>query len=748
MDGSNHKEAIHAELVRQTLKLAPIGIVATLLNAFLLVVVLWKVVPDLLLIAWLAIALSFALFRYLRLYRYRSASMPTEQAARVSTELVIGLGVSGTIWGCVGIFLFPVASPTHQTLLVFVLCGMVAGAVGAFSSLFKGFIAFTLPALTPITIRFLMIGDDIHYAMSAMTLLYIVLTLFIAKHINTTNRERVGLKEHFALMVQERTAELLHTNEQLNQQIEVRKRAEQALGEAARQWQTTFDAITDSVCLQNTEGVILRCNKATFQLLGKGPEEIIGRKCWHVVHQTETPLDNSPLARTAKTLKRETLELPYDGRHFEVIVDPILSEEGNFTGAVHIMTDITDRKRSEEALKESERKHRTLFETMAQGVIYQNDRGEIVSVNPSAERILGLTFEQMRGLKSTDPRWQPIREDGSVFPGENLPAVVALRTGTEVKDVVMGIHNPVEQQHRWLRVHAIPEFQNGESKPYRVYTTFDDITETKRAEDERRRLERHLRRTHQMEAIATLAGGIAHQFNNALSAIMGNLELLEMDLAPDPETGRYIRPMKASFQRMSHLTSQLLAYAEGGRYQPCEISLNEIVEETLPLIRHTIDSSIRVQLDLARDVDRVEADLTQLQMVLSAIVSNAAEAMEQPGTITLETANRIIERELTENRSGPEPGRYVCLEVRDNGKGMDEKTLSHVFEPFFTTKFQGRGLGMAAAYGIIKNHGGWIGIESKPGDGTVVSIYLPSVGDPVHNPGMPAAGTDHAGPPD
>lgn len=264
-----------------------------------------------------------------------------------------------------------------------------------------------------------------------------------------------------------------------------------------------------------------------------------------------------------------------------------------------------------------------------------------------------------------------------------------------------------------------------------------DITERKRAEEERKKLESQLWQAQKMESIAALAGGIAHQFNNALSVITINLDLLEMDSERMPDSFEvtpigdatligYTNPMRASAHRMALLTNMLLAYARGGRHQDKTISLNDFVRSTLPLLQHTLKPFVYVETDLSHDVWSTKADLTQLQMVLSAILVNSSEAMEKEGRIRITCRNEVVTEERAKDLLGLKPGSYVGLTIEDNGKGMDEATRSRVFEPFFTTKFQGRGLGMAAVYGIVKNHEGYIHVESELGRGTIVSIYLPA----------------------
>jgi two-component system cell cycle sensor histidine kinase/response regulator CckA len=242
---------------------------------------------------------------------------------------------------------------------------------------------------------------------------------------------------------------------------------------------------------------------------------------------------------------------------------------------------------------------------------------------------------------------------------------------------------------------------------------------------ERKNIEARLQEAQKMEAIATLAGGIAHEFNNALCVVIPNIDLLKAKLPENEEINKHTQPIHSSAQRMAHLTSQLLAYARGGKYRPEQISLNTFVQETLPFVKHVIKSGIVVETHLVEDFCYVEADPTQLQMVLLAVMMNAAEALEDTGYIRLTVRHEEIDEEFAQGHPDLKPGPYICLTIEDNGKGMGEETRRRVFEPFFTTKFQGRGLGMAAVYGIVKNHDGWVVVDSELGKGTVVRIYLP-----------------------
>jgi nitrogen-specific signal transduction histidine kinase/ActR/RegA family two-component response regulator len=246
-----------------------------------------------------------------------------------------------------------------------------------------------------------------------------------------------------------------------------------------------------------------------------------------------------------------------------------------------------------------------------------------------------------------------------------------------------------------------------------------DITES-------RRLQMQVQESQKMEAIATLAGGIAHQFNNALTPIIGNIDLLQMDHAEDDDLMDGLNRIKASARRMAQLTSQLLAYARGGKYHAQVLSMADFISDTIRLTEHTLQSDVRVETDLLPGVSDINADLIQMQMVLSGLIANANEAMEGPGRIRIAAADKDLAPNFM-TRHGLRPGPYVCLSVEDTGKGMDQETQERIFDPFFTTHFLGRGLGMSAVYGIVKNHGGAIEVASALGKGTTIRIYLPAV---------------------
>ena len=280
--------------------------------------------------------------------------------------------------------------------------------------------------------------------------------------------------------------------EGVSEDITERKQAEEALQRSEEGFRRIIETSPDGIAYTALDGTIQFVTARAVAMWGyDSADEILGRNTMEFVHPDYhekalylmTEMFNGNLTGAA-----EYLMVRKDGSCFyaEANANILRDVSNNPTGVLYIERDITERKQAEEALRESEEQHRSLFESMAQGVVYQDAVGSIVAANPAAERILGLSLDQMLGRTSMDPQWRAIHEDGSAFPGDRHPAMVSLRTGRKVSDVVMGVFNPTSGSFRWMTVNAAPQFRPGEGKPYRVFATFDDVTARKRAEEELR----------------------------------------------------------------------------------------------------------------------------------------------------------------------------------------------------------------------------------------------------------------------
>jgi PAS domain S-box-containing protein len=390
----------------------------------------------------------------------------------------------------------------------------------------------------------------------------------------------------------------------------------------------------------------------------------------------------------------------------------IRDDTGKIVRSVGMVHDITDRKQSEKMIQESEAKYRLLIDNLPNIVFKGYKDWSVYFIDDRIELLSGYKKEEFNSQKI---KWidivvkEDINQMNEIFIHAlktDKSYVREYRIKTKTGDIL------------WIQEGSqIVCDEKGEIEF--ISGAFINITEIKRLKDQFQQVQK-------MEAIATLAGGIAHQFNNALFVIIGCIELLEEELLDDRNLKEYVETIKNSAERMAILSGQLLTYSEGGKYQPRIISMNRLLKDSLPILDHLIDLELSIETDFSKDDLNVEVDQAQMQMVLSAVVTNASEAMKDGGRVRFFTESQEVNEEFLKNYPEIIPGKYGCIVIEDNGKGMDEATKKRVFEPFFTTKFQGRGLGMAAAYGIVKNHDGWIFVDSELGVGTTVRIYLPA----------------------
>ncbi len=380
-----------------------------------------------------------------------------------------------------------------------------------------------------------------------------------------------------------------------------------------------------------------------------------------------------------------------------------------------------------EALVRSQESYKALFASVLHGIIYQDPSGAILSANPAAERILGLSLDQLQGRAAIDPSWRVIHEDGSPFPSEAFPSMETLREGKPVSDVVMGVLDDQRSSPTWIEASAVPLFRQGEAGPYLVCTTFLEITSRKEAEENERVLTAQLHHAQRLDALGQLAGGIAHDTNNMLSVIIGYTDLLTEDDTLALRTRNDLGQIRKAALHSAELIRQLLAFARRQTIQPQAANLNVQVEDTQQMLRRLIGEQHTLVWKPGANLWNVWVDPSQVDQVLANLTVNARDALAPGGTITLETANIAVDEAYAHLHPEAVPGDYVVLMVTDTGHGMSPEVQAHIFEPFFTTKGPGRGtgLGLATVYGIVRQNKGFITIYSALGQGTTFRIHLP-----------------------
>jgi PAS domain S-box-containing protein len=503
--------------------------------------------------------------------------------------------------------------------------------------------------------------------------------------------------------------------------ITERRRAEAALTESEQRFQTLAEAPFEGIALIE-EGVFTDVSDQLASMLGYTREELIGKPVMQVI-APESRERVAEAIRTGELEPYEHLTMRKDRTAFPVEVRARMAEIGGRRVRISAVRDITERKRAEEALRESRELYRALFEGVTDAVYVHRITdeglpGRFIEVNEVGCRRLGYTREELLRLEVAD-----IDASDSTVDGRSLVAALPARGAVLFEQVHVakdGRRIPVEIHARQIMVRDRPA----------VLAVVRDITERKRAEEEHRRLEEKMWHVQKLQSLGVLAGGIAHDFNNLLAAIQGNTDLALLFLPAAAPARQHVKEIGNAVQRAAELCRQMLAYSGKGRFVVQRHDLAAIVREMASILDVSISKKAVLRYHLAPLLPAIEADATQLRQVVMNLITNASEAIgEASGVISIITGKMECDRAYLEGSTlghdRPE-GEYVYLEVTDTGSGMDAETQQRIFDPFFTTKFTGRGLGLAAVLGIVRGHQGVIRVHSRPGEGSTFTVLFPA----------------------
>ena len=514
--------------------------------------------------------------------------------------------------------------------------------------------------------------------------------------------------------------ELEQRIKELEEQSFERQRAEEKVKHEKKRLESLLKYSSLAIVTLDEQHNIVSCNRdfeelfsfKESEIVGKNLDEVIAKEKYikEAISHTKKTLTGQAIHGSGKRYRKDGTLIDIEFHGVPVVVD------GKAVGAYGIYTDITDRKRAEEALQRSEERFRNLFNNISDFIYTHDLEGRFLTVNRATYKTLGYKPEELLGRPISD----------FMLPEYRTPFHEDYLAGIKNKSSLNGISKYLAKDgtEHYIEYRNVLVEQEGQ-EPF-VYGSGREITERILSQREVHKLERQLHHSQKMEAIGTLAGGIAHDFNNLLMGILGNASLVLLDIDSSHPYYEKLKNIQQYVQNGADLTKQLLGFARGGKYEVRPTDLNEIIKKSSEMFGRT-KKEVVIHPKYQKNIWTVEIDRGQINQVLLNLYVNAWQAMPEGGDLLIQTKNITLDENYVKP-SKLKPGRYVRISVTDTGVGMDESTRQRIFDPFFTTREMGRGtgLGLASVYGIIKNHDGIINVDSEEGEGTTFNIYLPA----------------------
>ncbi len=500
--------------------------------------------------------------------------------------------------------------------------------------------------------------------------------------------------------------------------ITERKRVEAALLESERRSRSLVAAIPDLMFVVSKDGTYLDFMADHRDRLFIPSTELIGRNIRDTgfsPEQADAIMDHIARVLETRVMAEFEYTMEIQGRKEYWSARMVAMDDDK---VLALCRDVTERTRAEEALRASEERYRALYRDNPSMFFTLDERGTVISVNDFGARELGYSIRELEG----EPVLKVFHEADRAEVARKLEACLE-NPGTSYRWEFRKVRK--DGAVIWVDEVARAMLDSG-GRPI-VLVVCTDITEQKRAQEEKQRLEDELRQAQKIESIGRLTGGIAHDFNNLLTAILGNASLALMDLNPDESLYATISEIHKAARSAASLTNQLLAFSRKQIIEPQVIEINAAMGEMQRMLERIIGENIALTTGLGEGAGAVRIDPGQFEQIVVNLVVNARDAMANGGRVRIETAAVELDEALCRLHEDVRPGPYVRLVVSDTGSGMSQEVQEHLFEPFFTTKSRGKGtgLGLATVYGSVRQNHGFVEIHSREGEGTTVKVYLP-----------------------
>ncbi len=670
--------------------------VAALVAALVIAFAVRSLVPGRNIFAWLLLILLVGVARLVFWYRFARIDDTSFRTATWRRAYLLMAFISGSAWGLSALLIYPAGDLGLIFIFVLVVASLAAAATISHASVRLGSTAWSVPALTAYAARCFYMGSGFERTIALLIVVFLITIIIYSNY-----------HEKFIAS----TISLRFENQKLLDEVR----------ESEQRFKSLIRTIPDMVWLKDPKGAFITCNASTERFLQTSESEIVGKTegDFYSAQEAESfqRKGKEVMAGGGPQVTQEWISTRGDARRVlvETIRTPFYDATGQLVGVLGIARDITDRRKAEETLRLMEHS----INILPEAAFWLDPEGHFVYVSDSACQSTGYSRAELMDL--------------TVF---DINPKVNAATWAEVWREA--------RERKTIRRESVHRRRDGSIFPVEISSTFirfdereylcgfaRDLTERKKAEEEQRQLQIQMQHAQKLESLGVLAGGLAHDFNNILQAIQGNAELALYELPDGSGTRHSLQEIGKALRSAADVTRQMLAYAGRGQFQIRLVDLSEVAGEMVQLLKASVSKKTTIEMDLAKRLPAIKADVAQLQQVVMNLILNASEALDEEGggRVEVSTYASMCTGEYLRASRLPEkaaPGQYVFLEVTDRGCGMDQAVLEKLFDPFFTTKFAGRGLGMAAVLGIVRSHAGAIMVDSAPGVGTKVRVLFPA----------------------